>query len=67
MQFKAGKMPATGVAQLAWHATRAGATGVADIAFDPRIAHQHAELLARAINTRAAGTFLILILSVLAG
>ena len=56
-QYKAGKMSATAVAQLAWHATRAGATGVADIAFDPSIAHQHAELLARAIDTRAAATF----------
>ena len=56
-QYKAGKMPATGVAQLAWHATRAGAVGVADLAFDPQISHKHAELLAKAIDTRAASTF----------
>ena len=56
-QYKSGKMPATTVAQVAWHATRAGAAGVADLAFDPKIAHRHAELLARAIDTRAASTF----------
>ena len=56
-QYKVGKMSATAVAQIAWHATRAGAVGVADLAFDPQISHKHAELLAQAISTRAAATF----------
>eukprot|EP00969_Alexandrium_andersonii_P300533 13286691-Alexandrium_andersonii.AAC.1 len=55
-QFKSGRMSATTVCTLAWHATAGGATNVADLAHDPASSHQ-AEVLMRAIGARAASTF----------
>ena len=55
-QWKRGKLPAEDVCTMAWHATRAGGSGVADLAVDPKYRHQ-AEHLVKALQVRTPDCF----------
>ena len=55
-RYKLGKMTAASLCTIAWHATRAGAKGVDDLASPPDSTN-HAEFLRSAINARQAKTF----------
>ena len=50
-QYKSGAWPAKAVCVTAWHAMRAGAHGVSDLALDPSSTH-HAEHLREALGER---------------
>ena len=51
-------MPASTLCTIAWHATRAGAVGVADLGVDPKLTKQ-AEFLRVALQVRCAETFFV--------
>ena len=59
-RYKRGKLPASTLSTLCWHATRAGAANVADLACSPSQSEQHAaDHVRRAIAVRAKSTFYI--------
>ena len=51
-----GSMPSVSLCTLAWHSTRAGASGVEDLAMDPS-QHHHAEHLRKALGARSLSSF----------
>ena len=55
-QWKYGKLSAEAVCTTAWHVTRAGRSGVADLAVDPKYRNQ-AEHIARALSLRTQDFF----------
>jgi len=55
-QWKRGKISSEAVCSMSWHATRAGATGVADLALNPKLTKQ-AEHLRKALHVRAKDSF----------
>ena len=55
-EFKLGRMTAEAVCTLSFHACRAGATGVYDLALDPA-SHKQAEHLRHAIHMRSNESF----------
>ena len=57
-EFKYGNLPAIAVCSIAYHATRAGAVGVEDMAMDPESRHQ-AEHLRDALNARSSAAFFV--------
>ena len=59
-RYKRGKLPASTLSTLCWHATRAGAANVADLACSPSQSEKHAaDHVRRAIAVRAKNTFYI--------
>ena len=58
-RYKRGLMPASTLASLCWHATRAGASNVADLACKPDSVTAAADHVRRAISARAKSTFYI--------
>ena len=57
-QYKAGKLPAEAVCTLSYHAVRAGATNVADLALDPK-SRKQAEHLRKVIEARSLQSFYV--------
>ena len=57
-EFRLGRMTSEQVCTLGWHATAAGATGVADLAVRPGLTRQ-AEHLRQVMNARARDTFYV--------
>ena len=55
-EFKYGRMTSEAVCTFAWHATRAGALGIADFALNPKSHHQ-AEFLRSRMHARAKESF----------
>ena len=58
-RYKRGTLPASTLAALCWHATRAGAANVADLASSPSDSEHAADHVRRAIAARAKDTFYV--------